>query len=252
MRALILAAGRGRRLNYLTEDKPKCLLRLRGRTLLEWQLKAIREAGIEKIAIVTGYKSHLLGKYKLIEFHNKRWATTNMVSSLLCAESWISKGPCIISYSDIFYSREAIIDLIASRAPISISYDPNWLRLWSKRFRDPLEDAETFAIDLKRKVTEIGQTPSRVEEIQGQFMGLMKVFPEGWREIKEVLKRLPESKRDKIDTTSTLSEIVKADKFPIFAIPYTSGWGEVDMESDLALYNDEAKQTGQKYPDTEA
>ena len=60
MRALILAAGRGKRMNFLTEDKPKCLVMLKGRTLLDWQLKAIREAGIEKIAIVTGYKRELL------------------------------------------------------------------------------------------------------------------------------------------------------------------------------------------------
>ena len=153
MRALILAAGRGKRMNFLTEDKPKCLVMLKGRTLLDWQLKAIREAGIEKIAIVTGYKRELLQGYKINEFYNKRWATTNMISSLACAKSWIDEEPCVVSYSDIFFDRDAIIDLMASRASIAITYDPNWLRLWSKRFKNPLSDAETFSIDSKKRVT---------------------------------------------------------------------------------------------------
>ena len=237
MRALILAAGRGKRMNFLTEDKPKCLVMLKGRTLLDWQLKAIREAGIEKIAIVTGYKRELLQGYKINEFYNKRWATTNMISSLACAKSWIDEEPCVVSYSDIFFDRDAIIDLMASRASIAITYDPNWLRLWSKRFKNPLSDAETFSIDSKKRVTEIGQTPHSIKEIQGQFMGLMKLSSKGLKEIERVLASLPDSERDIIDTTTTLSKIVKQGKVPIVGVPYTRKWGEIDLESDLALYS---------------
>ena len=60
MKAIILAAGRGSRMKNLTDEKPKCLAKLRGKPLLEWQLTSLREAGIEDIAIVTGYKRELL------------------------------------------------------------------------------------------------------------------------------------------------------------------------------------------------
>ena len=55
MRAIILAAGRGSRMKTLTEKIPKCLVHLREKPLIEWQLAAIREAGITEIAVVTGY-----------------------------------------------------------------------------------------------------------------------------------------------------------------------------------------------------
>ena len=86
MKAIILAAGRGSRMKDLTDERPKCLVELRGKPLLEWQLEALREAGINEIAIVTGYKRELLVNRGLTEFHNPRWAETQMVSSLACAE----------------------------------------------------------------------------------------------------------------------------------------------------------------------
>ncbi|MFZ9450262.1 MAG: NTP transferase domain-containing protein, partial [Alphaproteobacteria bacterium] len=60
MRAIILAAGRGSRMRQLTDERPKCLVPLRGRPLLEWQLEALRGAGIREIGIVTGYRREML------------------------------------------------------------------------------------------------------------------------------------------------------------------------------------------------
>ena len=60
MKAIILAAGRGSRMKHLTDEKPKCLAKLGGKLLIEWQLEALSAAGINEIAIVTGYKKELL------------------------------------------------------------------------------------------------------------------------------------------------------------------------------------------------
>lgn len=105
MRAIILAAGRGSRMKKLTEKTPKCLLEVQGKALLDWQIEAIRKAGIEEIAIVTGYKRELLVNRGLVEFHNERWSETNMVESLFIADSWRKDGPCIVSYSDLIYGH---------------------------------------------------------------------------------------------------------------------------------------------------
>ena len=98
---------------------------------------------------------------------------------------------------------------------------------------------------------EIGQPPQTIEEIQGQFMGLMKILPEGWVEIERVLQGLSDTERDTIDTTHTLSRIVKENKISIVAVPYTNDWGEVDLESDLTLYSNHAKDHSQKENDGE-
>ena len=122
MKAIILAAGRGTRMKDLTDDRPKCLVELRGERC-DLQLEALLEAGVEEIAVVTGYRREMLASRGLTEFYNSRWAETNMVSSLACAEDWLKLEPCIVSYSDIFYGSYAVKSLMKSGAPLALTYD---------------------------------------------------------------------------------------------------------------------------------
>lgn len=237
MKAIILAAGRGSRMKNLTDDRPKCLVTLKGKPLLEWQLDALRGAGIEEIAVVTGYKRELLATQGLMEFHNPRWAETNMVSSLTCADPWLKNGPCIISYSDIFYTSEAVVSLMGSSADLAITYDPEWLQLWSRRFEDPLSDAETFRITTEKTLVEIGQKPTSIDEVQGQYMGLLRFTPTAWDEVLRIRSTLTPEERDKMHMTGTLQKVISSGRMPIKACPYLGEWGEVDSSDDLAVYN---------------
>ncbi|MCK5818685.1 MAG: phosphocholine cytidylyltransferase family protein [Psychromonas sp.] len=236
MKALILAAGRGSRMNDLTEHRPKCLVKLNGKTLLAYQLAALQEAGITDIGIVTGYRAKMLRQFNLTEFHNARWSQTNMVHSLSCAKTWL-KDDCIISYSDIFYSASAVTLLIKTKADIAITYDPNWLELWKNRFEDPLSDAETFRINDHNELMEIGGKPQNIEQVQGQYMGLLKFTPIGWARLEELRQTLTPELRDKIHMTGALQNIIKRRILAIKAIPYLERWGEVDSAEDLACYH---------------
>lgn len=237
MKAIILAAGRGSRMKELTEERPKCLVELHGKTLLDRQLGALRDAGISDIAIVTGYKRELLTNRGLIEFHNARWAETNMVSSLACAQPWLKEGPCIVSYSDIFYDASAVRSLMTSTAPLAVTYDPNWLELWTQRFGDPLLDAETFRLTPEHTLAEIGNKPRSVEEVQGQYMGLLRFTPEGWAEILRIRAGLTSEQCDRMHMTGTLQNVIEAGRVSITALPYSGEWGEVDSAEDLASYH---------------
>ncbi len=236
MKAIILAAGRGSRMKSLTDERPKCLVELRGKPLLEWQLESLRAAGISDIAVVTGYKRELLAERGLSEFHNPRWAETNMVSSLACAESWLQGEPCIVSYSDIFYSPVAVQSLINSDATLAVTYDPNWLQLWTERFGDPLLDAETFRLTATHTLAEIGNKPQSVDDVQGQYMGLLRFTPEGWAEVVRLRAELSPQQRDSMHMTNTLQRVIDAGRVPIEAVAYTGEWGEVDSSEDLSVY----------------
>lgn len=59
-KAVILSAGQGRRLLPLTENSPKCLLLISGKTIIEWQIDALLAAGIEEISVVTGFQTGLV------------------------------------------------------------------------------------------------------------------------------------------------------------------------------------------------
>src|SRR3546814_15351970 len=62
MKAIILSAGQGRRLLPLTRRRPKCLINLSGISILEWQLFALREAGVEEVVVVTGFAAEAVEK----------------------------------------------------------------------------------------------------------------------------------------------------------------------------------------------
>ena len=236
MRAIILAAGRGRRMKGLTDDRPKCLIDVQGKPLLGWQLESLRQAGITQIGIVTGYKRELLTGWGLEEFHNPSWANTNMVSSLACAAAWLESDVCIVSYSDIFYGKEAAEVLMKSTAALALTYDIGWQTLWTKRFGDPLLDAETFRIASDGTLLEIGNKPGSLDEIQGQYMGLLRFAPEGWREIERIRAGLEPVERDNMHMTGTLQRVIEAGRIRVIGLPYSGRWGEVDSAEDLAAY----------------
>jgi len=233
-RALILAAGRGSRLGNLTLDRPKCLTVLAGRTLLDWQLAALRGAGIEDIAIVTGYRSELLEGRGLRTIHNPRWTETNMVASAVCAANWLEAGATVISYSDIVYGPAVVRRLLESPDDVAITFDRAWLTLWSLRFDEPLSDAETFREDHGRLVA-IGARPGALADVQGQYMGLLRCTPAGWERARTTWESEPRDRRDRLDMTGLLQRLLGRSE-RIGTVGVDGGWCEVDSAEDLRRY----------------
>ncbi len=235
MRAIILAAGRGSRMGAETAAKPKCFVEVAGRTLLSMQCASLRQAGVTRIGVVTGYRAESFAGTGLEMLNNPRWAETNMVMSLACAASWLRSEPCIVSYADIFYAPATIARLVANTDDIAIAYDPAWYELWRRRFPDPLVDAETFEIDAMGWITTIGGKPSALAEIKGQYMGLLRFSPRGWASVESHLAQLTDQARDRLDMTSLLMQLIKGGQ-TIRGVPIAESWGEVDNPSDVAVY----------------
>ena len=85
MKVIILAAGIGSRLMPLTNDRPKCMVKLLGQTLIERQIKIFRSYDINDITIVTGYKNEVIDMPNVNYVNNPNYETTNMNESLFCA-----------------------------------------------------------------------------------------------------------------------------------------------------------------------
>ena len=239
MRGLILAAGRGRRMGEITKEKPKCLIKIAGITLLERQIMAFNESGITDIAIVTGYRSESLKTYKLVEFHNPNWKNTQMFRSLLCASDWLKHDNCIVSYSDIFYGSNILSKLQRSNSDVAVAYDPKWEELWAKRFDTPLLDAESFKMDNDKFVVELGNKVKSASEIQGQYMGLIYFTREGWNKLISMSSQITLQMQDEIHMTDILNRAILAGAIKIKAVSNEEDWGEIDSESDLSLYSRE-------------
>lgn len=237
MKAIILAAGRGSRMKDKTKILPKCLTKLWGRTLLEWQVQAIRRAGVTEIAVITGYHAEeIRSRFPVLEyFHNAEWENTNMVSTLFEADEWLSSDDCLVSYADILYTSDAVQLLASEQAGLSLTYYTKFLELWKGRFENPLDDIETFKTDAEGVLTEIGQKAGSLEEIEGQYMGLLKFRPEGWGRLKEEADKGLPKPLARMDMTGMLNCLIGRG-MRIKGVPYSGLWLEVDSQDDLALY----------------
>ncbi|HUZ72452.1 MAG TPA: phosphocholine cytidylyltransferase family protein [Stellaceae bacterium] len=235
MRAIILAAGRGSRLGEIGNQRPKCLVELVGKPLIERQIAALRGGGVEAVGVVRGYRADMIDFPDLTYFHNSRWSETNMVVSLTAAAEWLAASPVIVSYADIFYRRELVRGLAGAPGDLVIAYDRAWRALWSRRFADPLADAETFRADESGRLMEIGNKTSNIEEIEGQYMGLLKFTPRAWEEIEALLTGLDPQLRDRLDMTGLLRRLLSRG-FSITTYATDGQWGEIDNSRDLALY----------------
>jgi choline kinase len=236
MRGLILAAGRGSRMGTLGDNRPKCMVELEGRPLLDRQIAALRRGGVEEIGIVRGYRAEILNFPGLSYFDNPRWSQTNMVMSLTAAASWLQAGPVIVSYADIFYRGDVVRGLFQAPGSLVISFDRSWRKLWSRRFADPLSDAETFRINSAGELLEIGGRTQTIEEIEGQYMGLLKFTPAAWKAVEEVLAALDAPSRDRLDMTGLLRRLLAAKSIAISTFGIDGGWGEIDNPGDVELY----------------
>lgn len=235
MKALILAAGRGSRMQELTQKKPKCLVELHKKPLLLYQIEALRAAGINEIGIVVGYAKEYLESY-IEKFHlhaisNPQWADTNMIYSLYCAKDWLMDSDrVVVSYSDIFYSSKAVDSLLTMQDDIGILYSTQWRKLWELRFEEPLLDAESFK-QSNGILQEIGLKAQNLDEIQGQYMGLLSFSTQGLQKVFALSENLPKT----TDSTTLLNTLLKAGQ-NIACVPYDGIWGECDNKDDVKLY----------------
>lgn len=236
---IILAAGQGKRLG---KQIPKGLLKRNGKFLIENIIDLLISENIHDIYIITGYKKYLIENiqkkynFKLNFIHSYNWKNSNMLESLICANQILKKNNCIISYSDIFYEIEAIKILKKSKSHICVLSNNNWKKYWKKRFKNPLDDLESFSYNKLQYLTEIGSKVKNINDIQGQFMGLLRIQTEGWKEIKKILQTFDKSKISNLDITNLLSILIR-EKKKIKIKKYSKPWFEFDFSSDIRLLN---------------
>jgi choline kinase len=235
MRGLILAAGRGRRLGAVGEGRPKCLVPVAGRPLLEWQRQALEEAGIVERAIVCGYQAAQVPHQGWTRFVNPRWAETGVVASLQAASVWLRENPCVVSYADIVYGPEVIAALRDTPGDIAITSYAHWRALWTARFAEPLLDAETFEADATGRLLTIGERAHSLDDIQGQFMGLVKLTAAGFERIHRHLEQVGPAAADRLDMTGLLRGLIQAG-YPVQSRAVDGFWYEIDNTSDLELF----------------
>jgi choline kinase len=130
--AVVLAAGTGSRLRPLTDERPKCLLTIGARTLLDRLLDQLAEAGITRVVIVTGHLSSVLethvakrqGPPSVVCAPNPLYASTNNAVSLLSARSFLWEEGFVLCDGDVLLAQNFLRDLCEAPDPCALLVEP--------------------------------------------------------------------------------------------------------------------------------
>ena len=236
-KVILLVAGEGKRLRPFTLDRPKCMVEIDGISLIDRQLSVLKAEGLDNIIMAGGYKSEMLKREGIKLKLNPRYFETNMVWTLFSVEEELD-GDVIVSYGDIVYSREILQTLLESTADIAVIIDKEWESYWRERNEEPLDDAETLKLRADGTIREIGQSPQSLDEIEGQYIGLMKFSAQGVSQMKETFYEALESGEllgkpiENSYMTDLLQALINSEKL-VTSIPVYGDWVEIDTVSDL-------------------
>lgn len=249
MKAIIVAAGRGRRLGVETDAIPKCMVKVAGRAILHRQLDALRAAGVDDVVVVRGYRGDLIAAppdgLPLRFVENPAWAENNILTSLFFAESEMRDG-FLFSYSDIVFAPEHARALAETIGPVTLVVDRRWREAYEGRILHPVSEAELARVEgsgAAAAVTCVGKRLVSAEEAAGEFIGLARFSPEGaaalsavWREALARGRGTPFGAAASLDQ-AYLSDGLNA--LPAHGVTlrplFIDGrWREIDTEEDLA------------------
>lgn len=244
MKAIILAAGEGTRLRPLTDNKPKCMVEYKNKPIIDHIIDCMNQNNINDIAVVAGYKKDVLEEHlknrDVIFYDNHKYDSTNMVTSLFCAEEYMDDD-VIISYADIVYDKGVLKKLMDFSGDIGVVVDKDWRQLWEKRMDDPLSDAETLKLR-DGVIYELGKKPNSYNEIEGQYIGLIKISANAAGKVRDFYNSLDRNSEydgkdfNNMYMTSFIQMIIDdlTDVKPVFI---KGGWLEIDTLEDLKAYD---------------
>lgn len=244
MRVIILAAGQGKRLRPYTHDRPKCMVLLGGKPLLHHQLETLKQCGVstDQIALVGGYLNERLEAPGVKQFKNESYAVSNMVSTLFCAEQFMNENEdLLICYGDIIYEPDVLNTLLSTDGEVVLAADLAWKVLWALRMDDPLSDAETFKMK-SGNVIELGKKPGSYDEVQAQYMGLIRIRADMVKKFIDFYSSIDKSGSfdgqdfDNMYMTSLIQQLIDSG-WDVRPALVKNGWLEVDTASELEQYS---------------
>ena len=238
--AVVLAATKGDQLRHLTKNKPKCMLDIQGKPLLERLTSTLKKDNIGKISIVSGYKSNVirernnLSNLNIIE--NKEYIKTGELYSLYKAVNEI-KNDCIITYGDIVFRKYILDALLSIKGEIVIVVDALSQNKQKKKQKDLTVCDRKFTGNylLEEKPASLKSMHNEyTNKITGQWIGLLKTNTKGSKIIKNQIIKLRKNKKFKNLTMPDLFNSLIKNKIKINVLYIAGQWLDVNDAFDLA------------------
>ena len=186
MIGVILAAGMAKRLRPLTDEKPKCLLEVGGKTLLQRTVDAMISAGIKEFVVVTGYRENMIREFLTARYPqytinfiaNPDYEHNNNIFSLWLAMEKLHGTEVLLMDSDILCDPEAVRRVARKTVP-ALAMQQHELG----------EEEMKIVVDAEGRITEISKTCSPKDAI-GESVGIEKMTEEYTEAIYQELRKM--------------------------------------------------------------
>ncbi|MBW3553214.1 MAG: phosphocholine cytidylyltransferase family protein [Gemmatimonadetes bacterium] len=222
MRAIILAAGLGSRLGSKSKGRPKALIKVGGKTLIEHQLEALSSEGIGPVVVVVGHGADQVRETlgEAVEYvENPRPGETNSLYSLWLGREWL-EGDVLLLNSDLLFHPQILKKLLASEGS-ALAYDSM-----------SVTGAEGTKVGLQRgRVTDLGKDLPETGA-RGENLGLIKLDPNGAAALRRRAEAIIAAGDEKSWVTEAVRSIlseVEVEGVNVAGIP----WVEIDFPFDL-------------------
>jgi len=239
MKAIIIAAGISSRLRPFTNDMPKCMLDVGGKTILEIIIDSFISNNINDISIIRGYKKEVINVPGAKYYENVDFQNNNILESLFSAEEEMN-GEFMFTYSDIIYTKEVVKKLLKTKADIAIIVDTDWKKRYEGRTLHPVSEAE-LVLSEGGYVKKIGKG-IEPENAHGEFIGLGMCSDRGAHILKDIYNEVKVQFKEKqfhhaisikkAYLTDMIQELVDRG-IKIKIVDISGGWLEIDTLQDF-------------------
>ncbi|MBM3458128.1 MAG: phosphoenolpyruvate mutase [Armatimonadetes bacterium] len=250
--AIVIAAGFEPSLLPLIKDRPKGMLDIRGRTLLERQIETLNACNIKDIVVVRGYKKDAFSLTTPRYYDNDEYEETGELHSLFCAEPEL-RGRVVILYSDVLFDQGILEKLLKAEGDVNLVVD----RAWYDQERNglvpqrPYEDLVVTAQTPSGGYRYLpGNGPSRIlqvghdlprAECDGEFIGMVMLSPEGCRQARDAYAAARQADPDapygeaprfrRAQLTDFIQDLVNRGT-EVHGVDIYKGWTEIDTFED--------------------
>lgn len=233
-RAIVLAASRGG-LGAITADRPKCMLDVRGQSILQRLVTTMASSGVRDVTVVCGYRKEAVDVNGITKVENARYENTGEAYSLSCATDAMT-GPTVVAYGDVLFRKYILDKLLESNADIVLAVDAAMKSNFSDQARDVVTADRPFTADylddlpvlLRRMAFE-----SDPSVVHGEWMGLAAFSSKGAEWLRAEIRAIAEDGLlDQADLPLLFTRL--ATKHPVHIEYFTGHWLDVDTLSDLA------------------
>ena len=242
MKAIILAAGDGSRMGKLTQNIPKPLVMVNGKSIIERQLSILKQNKILDVIIVTGSHNEKFNFKNVVYVNDLDHKKHDTLGSLMTARDYMN-DEIIITYADQIFDEKIMESINNFSGDIGIAVDLDWEKNYVNRDQHPKSEADTVLFDKEGNILEIRKNIQKPDSKIGEFAGIVKLSKKGSNILLKKLNELHKSHNGKFHNASSLKQSIIPDMIQelidseINVEPiYVSGkWCEIDTPQDLQI-----------------